>query len=163
MSALMGHRGLLMVKKLAPPENARYWRIYITRSSGAGYVAIDELVFRETAGQPPVASGGSYMIWSSQTQAAFYAFDGGYYGVGASWRSAGNPQTDGPEYLGRDYHPYPGQKSVIRHVDIRVQDNLHAPADFDLQFSHDLVTWKTCMEVRGQDSWASGEWRGFSV
>jgi len=150
------------IKPLSQPENARYWRIYIRRSNGTGYVAIDELVFREMAGQPPNGSGGTGVTGSSESQAVFYAFDGGYYGVGASWRSVGNPQTDGPEYLVRDYQSFGGE-SLIRHVDIRVQDNSHAPADFDLQFSHDLVTWKTCMEVRGQDIWAAGEWRGFSV
>ena len=128
-------------------------------------MAIDELVFREMAGQTPNAQGGTSLLYSSQAgggNKAFYAFDDGYYGVGASWRSVGNPQTVGPEYLGRDYQVF-GGKSVIRHVDIRVQDNTHAPADFDLQFSHDLLTWETCMEVRGQDTWAVGEWRGFSV
>lgn len=163
MSPLMGHRGLMMKKGLAPPANARYWRMLILSANGRPYVEVNELTMREQPGQPPMAEGGSSLIQSSQANASFFAFDKGAYGEGAVWRSVGNPAT-APEYIGRDYDPYQGAKTTLREIDVKIgSDTTAAPRDFDLQYSDDLSTWVTVMQVREQTGWAAMETRVFTV
>ena len=159
----MGYRGLMMKKGLAPPENARYWRMLILSANGRPYVEVNELTMREQPGQPPMAEGGTYLIQSSQANASFYAFDKGAYGAGAVWRSVGNPATN-PEYIGRGYDAYHGGKTKLRAIDVKIgSDTTAAPKDFDLQYSDNLSEWVTVMQVRNQTGWAAMETRAFTV
>lgn len=162
MSARSGHYALMLKKGLAPLVPARYWRMLITATTGANYVEVRELVMRETPGQPPMATGGSYLLYSSQASGkkAFYAFDNGYYGDNP-WRSSANPAVT-PQFIGRDYEPYAGKKTTLRQIDVTVADHLAAPRDFQLQYSLDNAVWVSVMNVTGQE-WTPGETRVFTV
>ncbi len=169
MSGLLAHRGLLTKKLLAIPESARYWRILILGANGAGFVEINELKMKETEVGGYVQGGGYNMIQSSQANPAFYAFDGGYYGASSVWRSAGNPASV-PEYIGKDFDGFsatavsPAGKRKVSIFEVQAGSNMAAtPKDFNFQFSHDLTTWKTVYEARGQTDWVPNETKIFTV
>lgn len=163
MSALLGHRGFLLTKALPPPIPARYWRLLITAANGAAFVEVNELTMREQPGQPPVAAGGTGLIWSSAAVKAFYAFDMGFYGPNTAWRSVSNPASS-PEYIGRDYQGYPTNKTTLRQIEVKCSPNTDAaPKDFRLEYSDDLSLWVSVLEVSGQENWAANENRIFTV
>lgn len=146
-----------------PAESAhvahRHWRLLLraNNSDANNNAAIAEIQLRETLGGANFATGGTASAssqWDGNYSAA-QAFDGN---TGNPWHTAGG---QGPgSWIAYDLGA--GVAKDVEQVALRARSDsssLHAPKDFDVQWSDDGATWTTKFVVSGVTGWAQGEQR----
>ena len=134
-----------------------YWRINITaiQSPGPYFTEVCELQFREEAGTPQQATGGS-PVFSSQyatsgNLSASAAFDGN--ATSTNWLT---PGASGPAYIGYHFATSKDIKEVALTACNTGDPNSrswYAPKNFTIDFSDDGSAWTTIATVTNQTNW----------
>ena len=150
----------LIINRHINPVAYRYWRIYITAtqaSTTSDYAEISELEMFTSVGGADVTTGGTPIASSSfGGSVAANAFDG-IKTSGSVWTS-GN--TTFPHWLGYDFGA--GNGKVIVAVGISIMGSSRAPRDFQIEGSHDGVTWYSVnWNVSYQIDWAGYQTRTY--
>lgn len=146
---------------------ARYWRIYVTANNGDGFLSMNEVELRLTAGGADQASGGTASASSSYFgDNGNRAFDNNTTDVN-SWVTS---WAGGPEWLRYDFGA--GNDKAIAEVAIWPESTTsytRAPKDFKIQSSADGSTWTDAATYATITGWSSfgagggGIYRTFSV
>lgn len=141
-----------------PTVGHRYWRLYI-ESGNSGNISANSIQFRETAGGPNAATGG--------TATASSTYSG--YSIAAAFAGTGPYASNGgaPQWVAYDFGP----GNLVNITEVAWQSRTdgyteQTPNVVDLQYSDDGITYVQQGLSYGfgaQSAWAVGETKLFEV
>ena len=151
------------------PGAHRYWRLYITASSGAVvWKGLSELILRDPGGVARQGGGGGAGASASSElnsgNAAALAFDGDTTASG--WISSGDGDA-APQSITWDFEASGayGSPVEVKTFGIYASWNLVdcSPKDFEMRYSDDGSSWTTAASFTGETGWTASELRNFNV
>lgn len=145
------------VQVLAPRLSFRYWRVWVTAINGGSRLSIDELRYRDFAGNILTTPSSPVVVSSAfGGRPGSRAFDGDNL---TDWSSA---SASMPQNIQVDMGT--PQEVVTLGIDVPAGGfEINAPRDFLVEGSNDATNWTTVLTVVNSTGWGPGEERTFTV